>query len=42
VAITNPENAGSIRVLEKIGMRFERMITVSEGAPEIQLLAIEG
>jgi [ribosomal protein S5]-alanine N-acetyltransferase len=41
VAITNPENAGSIRVLEKIGMRFERMITVSEGAPEIQLLAFE-
>ena len=42
VAITDPENQGSIRVLQKIGMRFERMITVSEGAPEIQLLAIEG
>ena len=42
VAITDPENAGSIRVLQKIGMRFERMITVSEGAPEIQLLASEG
>jgi RimJ/RimL family protein N-acetyltransferase len=42
VAITNPDNAGSIRVLHKIGMRFERMITVSEGEPEIQLLAIEG
>jgi RimJ/RimL family protein N-acetyltransferase len=42
VAITDPENEGSIRVLQKIGMRFERMITVSEGAPEIQLLAIEG
>ena len=42
VAITNPDNAGSIRVLEKIGMRFERMITVLEGAPEIQLLATEG
>ncbi len=41
VAITNPDNAGSIRVLEKIGMRFERMITVTEGAPEIQLLASE-
>lgn len=42
VAITNPDNAGSIRVLEKIGMRFERMMTISEGAPEIQLLASEG
>jgi RimJ/RimL family protein N-acetyltransferase len=41
VAITDPDNAGSIRVLQKIGMRFERMITVSEGAPEIQLLASE-
>jgi RimJ/RimL family protein N-acetyltransferase len=41
VAITNPDNGGSIRVLEKIGMRFERMITVTEGAPEIQLLASE-
>jgi [ribosomal protein S5]-alanine N-acetyltransferase len=42
VAITNPANAGSIRVLQKLGMRFERMITVSEGEPEIQLLATEG
>jgi [ribosomal protein S5]-alanine N-acetyltransferase len=42
VAIADPENAGSLRVLQKIGMRFERMITVSEGAPEIQLLASEG
>jgi [ribosomal protein S5]-alanine N-acetyltransferase len=42
VAITNPDNAGSIRVLEKIGMRFERMITAPEGASEIQLLASEG
>jgi ribosomal-protein-alanine N-acetyltransferase len=42
VAITDPDNAGSIRVLQKLGMRFERMIAVSEGAPEIQLLASEG
>jgi RimJ/RimL family protein N-acetyltransferase len=42
VAITDPDNAGSIRVLQKIGMRFERMIAISEGAPEIQLLASEG
>ena len=42
VAITNPDNAGSIRVLEKLGMRFERMITVSDGEPEVQLLATQG
>ncbi len=42
VAITDPENADSIRVLGKIGMRFERMVTVSEGSPEIQLLVSEG
>ena len=42
VAITDPDNEGSIRVLQKIGMRFERMIAASEGAPEIQLLASEG
>jgi len=42
VAITNPDNAGSIRVLEKMGMRFERMIAISDGEPEIQLLATEG
>jgi [ribosomal protein S5]-alanine N-acetyltransferase len=42
VAITNPDNAGSIRVLDKMGMRFERMITISEGEPEIRLHATEG
>jgi [ribosomal protein S5]-alanine N-acetyltransferase len=42
VAITNPDNAGSIRVLQKLGMRFERKMTISEGEPEIQLLATEG
>jgi RimJ/RimL family protein N-acetyltransferase len=39
VAITNEDNAGSIRVLEKIGMSFDRMIRLSEGEPEIRLLA---
>jgi RimJ/RimL family protein N-acetyltransferase len=42
VAITSSDNAGSIRVLEKMGMRFERMITMSAGEPEIQLLASGG
>ena len=39
VAIANEDNAGSIRVLEKIGMSFDRMIRLAEGQPEISLLA---
>jgi [ribosomal protein S5]-alanine N-acetyltransferase len=41
LAITLPENAGSIRVLEKIGLRFERMIKMSEDEPELKLFALE-
>jgi RimJ/RimL family protein N-acetyltransferase len=39
LAITNPDNAGSIKVLEKIGLRFEKMIRLSESEPEINLFA---
>ncbi|CAN5673486.1 GNAT family N-acetyltransferase [soil metagenome] len=39
VAITNPDNESSIRLLEKIGLRFDRMIRLSEDAPEIKLFA---
>jgi RimJ/RimL family protein N-acetyltransferase len=39
VAITNEDNTSSIRVLEKIGMSFDRTIRLSEGEPEIRLLA---
>ena len=39
VAITNEDNIGSIRVLEKIGMSFDRMIRLSDDGPEIKLLA---
>jgi len=39
VAITNEDNVGSIRVLEKIGMSFDRMIRLSDDGPEIKLLA---
>jgi [ribosomal protein S5]-alanine N-acetyltransferase len=38
-AITNPENARSIRVLERLGLVFERMVRLSEGAPEIRFYA---
>ena len=37
VAITSPDNLGSIAVLEKIGLSFERMIRLSEGGPELKL-----
>jgi RimJ/RimL family protein N-acetyltransferase len=39
VAIANPDNEGSIRVLEKIGLRFERMVSVSDDEPLIKLYA---
>ncbi|WP_417452862.1 GNAT family N-acetyltransferase [Kiloniella sp.] len=34
VGIVNPDNTGSAKVLEKIGLVFEKMITVSEDLPE--------
>jgi len=40
-AVTNPDNDGSIGVLEKIGFKYERMIRLSEDEPEIRLYAYE-
>ena len=37
VAITAPDNYGSIKVLEKIGLRFEGVIKLSERDSEIKL-----
>lgn len=39
VAVTNPDNESSIKLLEKLGFRFERMIRLSEDASEIKLFA---
>jgi RimJ/RimL family protein N-acetyltransferase len=39
VAITAPDNHNSIRALEKLGFRFERMIRLSSDAPEVKLFA---
>jgi len=39
VAVTDPDNDGSIRVLEKLGLRFEKMVRLSEDGPEIKLFA---
>ncbi len=37
VAITDPKNEGSIRVLQKIGLNFERMVKLSEDDIELKL-----
>jgi RimJ/RimL family protein N-acetyltransferase len=37
LAITNPDNTGSIKVLEKIGLKFDRMIRLTAESPEIKL-----
>ena len=39
VAITDVENQNSIRLLEKIGFRHERMVKLSDDAPELKLFA---
>lgn len=41
VAITSPGNDDSIRVLEKIGLSYERTTRLSENEPEIKLYAYE-
>lgn len=38
-AITNPDNQGSIKVLEKIGLRFEKMIQMPGEQKEIKLFS---
>jgi [ribosomal protein S5]-alanine N-acetyltransferase len=40
VAITTPDNLGSIAVLEKIGLKFERMISLDEQAPDLKLFGL--
>ena len=39
VAVVNPANQSSIRLLEKIGFQFEKMVRLSEAADEIKLFA---
>jgi [ribosomal protein S5]-alanine N-acetyltransferase len=39
VAIASPDNAGSIAVLHKIGLKFEGVIKLTEGGPELKLFA---
>jgi RimJ/RimL family protein N-acetyltransferase len=37
LAITNQDNAGSIRVLEKMGFKFDRLIRLAPDADELRL-----
>ncbi len=41
IAITDPANEGSIRVLEKLGLRFEKMIRLSADDIELKLFTID-
>jgi len=41
VALTDPGNLGSIRVLEKIGMKFEKMIRLSQDDIELKLFSVD-
>ena len=39
VAVVSPDNEGSIRLLEKLGLRFERMVRMPGSDAEIKLFA---
>jgi RimJ/RimL family protein N-acetyltransferase len=41
VAVASPDNAGSIRLLEKLGLRVSGMVRLSEDGPEVTLLACD-
>jgi RimJ/RimL family protein N-acetyltransferase len=41
LAITDPENEASIKLLEKLGFQFERLIRLSEDASEVKLFSYE-
>jgi [ribosomal protein S5]-alanine N-acetyltransferase len=40
LAIVNADNEASARLLEKLGMRFEGMVQVSDGEPSLRLFAL--
>lgn len=41
LAITSQNNQGSIRVLEKIGMRFQNLVELTQDEPALNLFAID-
>ena len=40
LAVTNPENAASIRIVERLGLELVRLIELSEGQPAVRLYAL--
>lgn len=40
VAVMSPDNYASGRLLEKLGFHFERMVRLSDDAPEVKLYAV--
>src|SRR6185295_7693892 len=42
VAITSLDNAASIRLLEKVGLRFERLIKLADDQEEVRLFGTTG
>lgn len=41
VAIVDPRNTGSIRVLEKLGMKYEKMVKLADDDIELKLFAVD-
>ncbi|CAG0970813.1 diamine N-acetyltransferase [Anaerolineales bacterium] len=41
LGITTPDNTGSIRVLEKAGLKFERMVTLPGEEADLKLFAMD-
>ena len=41
VAIAQPDNVGSIKTLEKVGFRYERMVKLSDDDVDLQRFALE-
>jgi ribosomal-protein-alanine N-acetyltransferase len=41
VAVVDPQNTGSIRLLEKLGMTFERMVKLAEDDIDLKLFSID-
>jgi RimJ/RimL family protein N-acetyltransferase len=41
LAITSPDNEGSGKLLTKIGLRYERMYSLSDDRPEVKLFVID-
>jgi len=39
VAVTNPDNVASIKLVERLGLRFTRMVRLAAGGPELKLFA---